>query len=226
MPLAVLISLPPRHTAVKRTTAALLALAIAAYWAFFQVADWMLSGGADAWNIVVLRQMPGWHAPWLDAVVIALTQAGSVTGLTILGLATVWRFRRKGHHLDAAVVALLLLGTAVLTYGLKAIYLHHRPQVFPPLVAEHGYSFPSGHALAGWAFFLYLALWFVGARSWVMAAAMALMAVALPLSRIYLGVHWPSDVMAGIGAGTFWLGICLAVRRHLTPADVQGPIDG
>jgi membrane-associated phospholipid phosphatase len=206
-------------------TAGLVVLAIAAYWAFFQVADWMLTGGANAWNIGVLSRMPAWHAPWLDPVVITLTQAGSATGLAILGLATIWQLRRKGHHLDAAVVALLLAGVAILTFGLKGVYLHHRPQIFPPLVAEHGYSFPSGHALAGWAFYLYLALWFAAARSWILAAAMALMAVALPLSRLYLGVHWPSDVLAGIGAGTFWLGLCLALRRHLTVVAAKDPID-
>jgi undecaprenyl-diphosphatase len=200
---------------MTRTTALLLSLATLALWAFFRIADLTLAGQAETWNITVMQQMPAWQAAWLNPLVIGLTQCGSVLGLTVGGLLTVTLLVRHGHRHDAGLVGLLLIGTAVWTFGLKAVYLHPRPQVFLPLVTETGYSFPSGHALAGWSFFGYLTIWSLAHDRHVSATAAGLMALALPLSRLYLGVHWPTDVLAGICVGTTWLCLCLALRLHL-----------
>jgi undecaprenyl-diphosphatase len=198
--------------APSRQLAAWLALSLAAWWGFFRLADWMLSGAADPWNIAAMQLVPTWHAGWLNPLVVGLTQCGSEVGLTVIGLLSVIYLLRRGQRQEAMVVALLLIGTAFWTFGIKAVYVHPRPQVFPPLVAETGYSFPSGHALAGWGFFGYVTLWARRHGERLIGLVAALLALTIPLSRIYLGVHWPTDVLAGLCLGTFWLGLCQAIR--------------
>jgi undecaprenyl-diphosphatase len=197
---------------MKRPIALLLVLALAAWLGFFQIADLMLSGRADAWNVAIMQQMPLWHAAWLTPVVVGLTQCGSEIGVTLIGLGTIIVLDRQGHRRDAVLVAMLLIGAGALTYGLKGIYLNPRPQVFLPLVAETGHSFPSGHALTGWSFFGYLTIRSCRYRQWAVGVMAACLAVAMPLSRLYLGVHWPTDVLAGLCVGTFWLSTCLAIQ--------------
>lgn len=204
----------------NRTTAIglWLVLAIVAWWSFFQVADLMLSGAAETWNIAVMQAVPAWQTAWLSPIVIGLTQFGSVVGLTVVGLAAVAYLRRREQPQEAFVTALLLVGTAIWTFGLKDVYRHPRPQVFLPLVHESGFSFPSGHSLAGWGFYGYVALWSRRNDERLIGVTAAALAVILPLSRLYLGVHWPTDVLAGLCLGTFWLSLCEALRLSRRPA--------
>jgi len=77
--------------------------------------------------------------------------------------------------------------------------------VFPPLTTETSYSFPSGHAMAAVAVYgvLALLLWQRGKRGWAVLAGAWVPLVAI--SRVYLGVHYPSDVLASLALGTIWL---------------------
>ncbi len=99
------------------------------------------------------------------------------------------------------------LGAWLLNLGLKSIYARPRPAV--PLIEEQGYSYPSGHAMVGLVFYLALA-WALSRgkrRSWriVILAGGAFLALLIGLSRIYLGVHYPTDVLGGFAAGLGWL---------------------
>ncbi|MBC7545639.1 MAG: phosphatase PAP2 family protein [Candidatus Sericytochromatia bacterium] len=200
---------------MKRLAPFLLAVALICLWVFFRLADVMLSGDAEVWNIALMRHMPAWQTVWLNPLMIGLTQLGSVAGIAVVGLTAVFLLYRRGDRLDARILVVLLAGAGVWTFGLKYVYLHARPQVFLPLVHESGYSFPSGHALTGWCFYTYSALWAWRHRRFGLMFLCASLAVLVPLSRLYLGVHWPTDVLAGFFLGTFWLCLCLAVRQHL-----------
>ena len=144
-----------------------------------------------------------------------ITQLGSPTAMAILmvmGAIVLWRQHRRIALIGwiAAFVGGVLFDSAVKyavhrarpTYG--AAYLH-----------GHTYSFPSGHAMGsmiGYGMLVYLLglYWHPGrATRWVTYAFVALLVLAVGVSRLYLGVHYPSDVVGGYGAGAAWLAICL-----------------
>jgi undecaprenyl-diphosphatase len=99
---------------------------------------------------------------------------------------------------------------ALLNLGLKMIFARTRPDLTSALTAARGYSFPSGHAMGSFIIFGALA-YIVLRRRWPWAAKSACLALALTmavlvgLSRVYLGVHWASDIAGAWSAGTVWL---------------------
>jgi membrane-associated phospholipid phosphatase len=157
-----------------------------------------------------------------------VTQLGGwriVTGLTTaIGLHFAWRRCRYG------LIALVLVvpGGAVLGEALRQAFHRARPHWEHPLVQLATASFPSGHAMNATTLYGFLAVCLiVTLESWGHRLAVALSASALVLligvSRVYLGAHYPSDVLGGISAGLVWLAVCLtaveATRRRRTGGD-------
>jgi undecaprenyl-diphosphatase len=96
-------------------------------------------------------------------------------------------------------------GSAVLNHLLKVLFARPRPHFEHPLLVETSYSFPSGHAMESFVVYGMLAYFAVLAlRSWESRGA-ALLVVLIGFSRMYLGVHYLSDVLAGYAAGGVWL---------------------
>lgn len=179
------------------------------------------------------RQDPArlhWFVAHRSDVLVAgsrsVTQLGSAPVLITLALLTsVWLWRR-GQELVLAVVPIVALGTAaVLTYLTKAIIGRPRPPVRLHLVTENEPSFPSGHTTDATALLLSVALLVAltvlrsnRTRMAVLTAAAAL-AGAVGTSRLFLGVHWPSDIVAGWALGTTvaLLSVIAAVRLSAHP---------
>lgn len=115
-------------------------------------------------------------------------------------------------------MALALGGGMVFNLLLKELFRRERPELHR-LIEEGGYSFPSGHSMASFLFygmvavFLYLFVVSRLAKLGIVLAAVILIA-CVGASRIYLGVHYPSDVLAGYAAGGAWLVLCL-LGMHL-----------
>jgi undecaprenyl-diphosphatase len=99
---------------------------------------------------------------------------------------------------------------------LKLLFARPRPNVFPPLTLETSFSFPSGHTMAAVAFYGLIAilLWRDHHYGWALLPGLWVPLVAL--SRIYLGVHYPSDVLASLAVGTIWLALILLFMPALT----------
>ena len=100
---------------------------------------------------------------------------------------------------------------------LKRIFERVRPDIFP-VIAESGYSFPSGHAMGAICFYGILAYFAgLGLRSkplrWGLMAAAGIYILLIGLSRVYLGVHYPTDILAGYAAGATWLFFCITLHR-------------
>ncbi|MDB5100025.1 MAG: hypothetical protein JWM80_4446, partial [Cyanobacteria bacterium RYN_339] len=132
----------------------------------------------------------------------------------------------KGRREDAVLLWATMAGGAGLTAGIKHAFHEVRPALFHPLVQETGFSFPSGHATLSFCLFGFLAVWLVLEAprkliSWVAALACVGLAGAIALSRVYLGVHWPSDVVAGMLVATTWVAAMAAARQALLP-----PLEG
>ncbi|MFN8018901.1 MAG: phosphatase PAP2 family protein [Acidimicrobiales bacterium] len=164
--------------------------------------------GMEAHDAVRLHWFIAHRSGPLDALARAITHVGSpafLVGVALLSGAWLWR---RGQHLIVAAAPALALGIAGLTATVaKAAVGRQRPPVRLHLVTETEPSFPSGHATDSTAVYLALALVIAvvvlrspRARAAVVGAAGAL-AGAIGLSRLVLGVHWPSDVIAGWSLG-------------------------
>ncbi len=150
------------------------------------------------------------------AIVTLLMQIASAVGgtagrlcLLALALAILWRRAR-----DRAIwLLLLVIGGTLLNLALKQVFAAPRPDLLPHLDIVHTYSFPSGHSAGNMMFFGALAM--LAGRRWAYGAGGAIIAL-IGASRVWLGVHWPSDVMAGWIEGLGWLVLCavwLPARR-------------
>ena len=162
------------------------------------------------------------HTPWLTRVVSWITTIGNTSVLTVLSIAVgFWLARLGSRRRLIAFAAAMVLG-GLLNVLLKSSAQRMRPGVFEPLVRASGFSFPSGHSMGSMLFFgslsYVLAVTLETRRAWraVAVSGCLLCAVAIGLSRVYLGVHYLSDVAGGFAAGICWIGICIAATEAWT----------
>lgn len=198
--------------------ALVLALAVGAFWGFAELADEVLEREFDAFNRQVMHAVDAATPPAWDPVVVAITHLGSVPVVLLAGAIATAGLMRRGRTIDAATLLIVLAGGGLLTWGLKLLFAQTRPDVFAPVVVETSYSFPSGHTLMGMCLYGFIAVWLVsqGPREpwrWAAGAGFLGLALAIAASRIVLGVHWPTDVAAGMLVAWAWLATCLLGRR-------------
>ena len=213
-------------TVELRLLVALAVIALATF-TFIKIASEMAEGDTLAWDRDVLRALrePGALADplgphWLLRAAQDVTSLGGGTVLTVLTAVVGGYFisaRRIG--LAAFVVATITSGAALGSL-LKTLFLRARPDVVPHLVEVSSLSFPSAHALN--SALVYLTLGALLARSesvrrvqlYVVGTAASL-AVIIGMSRVYLGVHYPSDVLAGWSFGAGWAALSSSVAQLL-----------
>lgn len=194
------------------------ALAGAAYGASVEAAgDW---NAGRAWERAVLEAMHASLPPLFDVAMLVLPWLGTNITLipTLLG-AALWldRWRRRR---DLAVHLLVVeAGSYSVNPLLKELFDRERPDLWEKRGQFAWSSYPSGHAIASVAVLLTIAwlLWRERGWRWPWAAAAGLLLVSL-YSRLYLGVHWPSDVIGGVLVGAVWLGATMAAYRAGRPS--------
>jgi undecaprenyl-diphosphatase len=154
----------------------------------------------------------------LTPVARAITFLGDIPVLTGLTIVVALLIRaRTGRWRPAIILAAGMLGAAVLTFGLKVLIARQRPDFSIVIgTVSTGFSFPSGHSLSATVFFLLLAalFWHSNARrvaKLTVIAAAVLLSLAVGLSRIYLGYHWATDVLAGWTLALTWLALLATV---------------
>lgn len=155
------------------------------------------------WDEAGLALAHAARVPWLDSLFVVVTWFGSLAVLLPLAL-LVWWWRRGDR--SAAFVALALIGASALGHLAKLVAARPRPGLHPPLIPmPEDWSFPSAHAVQVTAFALG---WLLrpGAAPGRIEIAVLLAAVAVVIaSRLYLQVHYPSDVVAGALLATLWV---------------------
>jgi membrane-associated phospholipid phosphatase len=146
-------------------------------------------------------------------VLRAVTQLGGATFLLAVTIVAALVLLLKRRIAQAALMGAALVGGEGLNMALKAAFERPRPSFSEPLATAAGYSFPSGHAMV--ALTVYGTLAFVTATSvnsrraqMLIPVAAAVLVLAIGFSRLYLGVHYVSDVLAAYGAGLAWLTVC------------------
>lgn len=171
---------------------------------FFEIASdvWLREG--FSWDAPIMLAIHSLQAPWLDWFMKTATLAGSYGAVLVTAAVAFWLGRRRCL---AALTALLVsvVGAVIINSLLKLLFARPRPEIFPPLSVEHTYSFPSGHTITAVTLYGFLAilLWRNHHHVWAILAAMMIPLVGV--SRIYLGVHYPSDVLGAMALGALWL---------------------
>ncbi len=164
-----------------------------------------------AWDAPIILAIHGLSSPWLDSLMLVLTHLGADGAILVAALMFAW-FIWKRRPLDAATVVVSLAGGMLLNVALKLVFARPRPALFTPLVIQGGFSFPSGHVAVSVSVYGLLAiyLWRSGHRAWAVVAGSIVPVVAF--SRVYLGVHYPSDTLASLAYATLWLWAVVAIR--------------
>ena len=196
-----------------------LACAVIALLSFAGLADEMLEGDTRKFDAVVRQFVHAHSSSWLTAAMQWVTILGSalfVSIAAISGTAALWV---KGQRRKALLIAITVIGGSLLMWVLKISYHRERPQPFFDTKLPASYGFPSGHALLSFCLCGAGAFLFSDGQKkrWiriVIWASAVVVVFAIGYSRIYLGVHYPSDVVAGYLAALVWvLGVGSVFRQ-------------
>ena len=205
---------------VERVTLVAVIAAAVALYAFAKLADAVGEGGTRAFDerLLLALRTPGNLADpigpkWVEEMMRDFTALGS-TGVLILVVLAVGGFlamTRKGH---AALTVLVAVSSGVLlSQTMKWAYARPRPELVPHGAEVYTASFPSGHSMMSAVVYLTLGALLArtqssqGAKVYILSVAVIL-TVLVGTSRVYLGVHWPTDVLAGWALGGVWALIC------------------
>jgi undecaprenyl-diphosphatase len=214
-----------------------LATAIATIIFFGWLADEVLEGETRHFDDITRAAVHALASPALTSSMRAVSFLGSTLFLTAVTILVVAWFALRKWGREAQLFALTMIGASILNTTLKLTFQRPRPVPFFNLTAPETYSFPSGHALASCCFFAGLAAILSGRVKsrrtrtimWIAAVTMFLL---IGLSRIYLGVHYTTDVIAGFAAALIWILVVRFVelqlvrrRRRRTDSQLQTHLD-
>jgi undecaprenyl-diphosphatase len=191
-------------------------VAVAFTWAFAKLAEHVRGGGTQAFDDAVMRWIALHQNPKIQAVMLEVTALGTGTVVGMLVLVAGMFLWLNSHKHSALLLIAATVGGILLNNLLKIGFSRPRPQIFEWGTHAASSSFPSGHAMS--SIVVYGTVAYLAARLQQRAATRVLtmllagvIIVAICGSRVYLGVHFPSDILAGLMIGLAWAGFCMAV---------------
>ena len=194
---------------------------------FGKFAQTVMQGSTQSFDEAVLRWMARQHTPVMDAFMLEITSLGTgMVVLTIVGIAALFLALTR-HKYSALLLLVATGGGLVLNSALKSFFDRPRPQVFDWGTHAATSSFPSGHAMS--AAIVYSTVAYLAARlhkqvwaRWITLVVAAVIIVLICASRMYLGVHYPSDVIAGATIGLAWAAFCMATLEAVQRYSQRG----
>jgi undecaprenyl-diphosphatase len=208
-------------------------VAVAGTLAFAELGEHVRAGGTQAVDVAVLRWFERQQSPLLTSAAVELTYLGTGTVvLMIVGVAALFLWHTQHKH-SAILLLAAVAGNILLNGVLKLVYHRPRPDVFAWGTHAVSSSFPSGHAMSatvcyGTVAYLVARLQKHGWSRTLTLVGATILIVLICATRLYLGVHYPSDVLAGIVVGLAWAGFCmatleasLALARRRAPREVM-----
>lgn len=202
-----------------------LAAIAAGVWAFAEIADRVTDGDTTKFDRTILlamrnRDKTPLGPPWVQETARDFTALGSVAVLGLLGIGACGFLALSGRARLAWFTAAALTSGLLLSTLLKNLFHRARPDLVPWSTQVYTASFPSGHSMLSAVTYLTLAALLARSqtrralKAWFLLSAV-LLTLLVGLSRVYLGVHWPTDVLAGWTAGSVWALTCWLVARRL-----------
>jgi undecaprenyl-diphosphatase len=190
---------------------------------FAWLANEVLRGATVRFDLWVRNSIHAWASPPLTEIMRGVTQLGSSVFVIAAGGVLIWRLAAAGRRRAGIALAVATIGGEALDQILKLVFHRPRPAPFFGLAQPSTFSFPSGHAVTACCFYGVLAAVAAArvqsaagkAAIWALAAFAA---AAIGFSRVYLGVHYPTDVMAGYAAAVIWITMVWAWYRLRPPA--------
>lgn len=187
--------------------------------ALFWALSWaVMHGETNKFDWAVRNAIHSAANPMLTRAMRGITELGAPTFLLLLGAILVWRFYAVRRPRAAVLFALATVGAEVIDQLLKYSFRRPRPEVFFGLRQPSSYSFPSGHSLESCCFYGALAaILSVGVQSLARRAgiwmAAGVITLGIGISRVYLGVHYPTDVLGGYTVAIVWASLLRAGYR-------------
>jgi undecaprenyl-diphosphatase len=179
----------------------------------------------DDWILLSLRNNQNVNQPigpqWLEIAMINITSLGSAVIITLITIIVVGYLIFQKNYFYIFVVLFATIGGTILVLLLKNFFGRERPELVPHLVYAVSFSFPSGHSMMSAVVYLTQASLISkiqkskSLKIYILTIAIIL-TVLIGLSRIYLGVHYPTDVLAGWALGTAWAYICWLLANYFT----------
>ena len=190
-------------------------IAIAGTAAFVELASHVRSGATQTFDESVMRWMGAHRIEWIERSLLEITALG--TGLVVMMIVVISALFliATQHRFSAFLLLVASAGGIVLNAVLKSSFDRPRPQLFEWLTVPSSSSFPSGHAMSSAIVYFTVAYLIarLEKRRWMRTLTIVsslLLVLLISVSRLYLGVHYPSDVLAGVIIGLAWAGFCLA----------------
>ena len=174
-------------------------------WGFGELAGEVRQADPFPFDEPLLRAAQGVAGESFDRFALALDAVGYQWGVVPLDIALVVVLALTRWKREGVFAGIALAGSALLNLGAKQLFARERPSLWESIHPETTYSFPSGHAMGSMtlAMVLVLLAWRTRWRWWVAIPALAF-ALSVGVSRVYLGVHYPSDILAGWVAACAW----------------------
>ncbi|HSK99876.1 MAG TPA: phosphatase PAP2 family protein [Rubrobacteraceae bacterium] len=189
--------------------AAGLAVSVFVLWAFAELADGVVEGEFRRFDRAVLLWIDQNVPESWDGAMRWITALGYYWVVMPLLAAAVLAFYLKNWRLSAILLCVSTGGSALLTTVIKAVFQRVRPELVDSAYTASFYSFPSGHATVAVGFYgvltVILAYRARGLARWAIAAGGAALVLLIGFSRLYLGVHYPTDVLAGFLTALVWV---------------------
>lgn len=199
--------------------AGLISAAIA-LWGFAELAETVMRDQTQAFDTNVLLSIQKLQVPWLTPIMLLITDIGDPTVLLVMGTLMSAILLVRHQKSEAMTIAIGGFGALGLNLLLKRLFERSRPELWSRAVDVKFYSFPSGHAML--SIVMYGLLGYLLATRYpkyrnVIILLMSVLIALIGFSRLYFGVHWLTDVIAGYAAGFVWLMTCvlsLELWRH------------
>ncbi|MRW94257.1 phosphatase PAP2 family protein [Duganella sp. FT80W] len=198
-----------------------MALLFAAGLVFHELAEAVM--GQQAITVLDLQVAHWFNAHATEpftSLMLAVSALHSVAGMVLLFAGLAWYLWRVKARYWLLALAFTVPGGMLLNVGLKFVFQRARPVFDEPLVTLATYSFPSGHTMAATCFYGLLASYLVIARpAWSVRLGTVILCLAMVLlvafSRVYLGAHYVSDVLAAMAESIAWLAVCITAISTL-----------
>jgi membrane-associated phospholipid phosphatase len=186
---------------------------------FFELSEDLMEQERFTFDQVIIQYVSNIRTETLTEIMKFITFLGGKTILTLLLLGSlVWLIVKRKNYWGAIFYIIAVAGGGLLNLGLKHWFGRIRPE--DSLIVEQGFSYPSGHAMGSLIYYGFLGYLVVRSRrrrpiKVFLGIAFVSIILLIGFSRIYLGVHYPSDILAGFSAGTVWLLLCIGGRESI-----------